>query len=294
MGEMEHLLNSVSVFISAHAQDLKNFFESVFVTSVAGALAGAFFGAWGAQRIAERSKQRDEILVELRSTNAAISVVFYISNALLSFKKQEIRPLKATFDAQREAISKILERAKANPAESVSIRHIGDYRSLSTLSIPIPIIEKLGFDNLSVGVKALTLISTLTNTALMLNQAIVGHNKLIDFVKTSNLSDREAMFCHLGLEYTPGSSNKEYSDNLEAIYSFTDDGIFFSRQLLEELIKHGEAKRLRFQKRYGRSGDLPIIAKPLFAKAEEAGLMPDPAKYTDWQSMFVDPKNAKT
>ena len=291
---MEHLLNSVSVFISAHAQDLKNFFESVFVTSVAGALAGAFFGAWGAQRIAERSKQRDEMLTELRSTNAAISVVFYINNALLSFKKQEMKPLKIAFDAQRGEISKVLERSRVNPTESVAIRHIGDYRSLSTLSLPISIIEKLGFDNLSVGVKALTLISTLTNTSLMLNQAIVGHNKLIDFVKTSNFSDREAMFWHLGLEYSPGSSNKEYSDNLEAIYLFTDDGIFFSCQLLEELIKHGEAKRLSFQKRYGRSGELPIIAKPLFAKAEEAGLMPDPTKYTDWQTIFVDPNNVKT
>jgi hypothetical protein len=36
-------------------------------------------------------------------------------------------------------------------------------------------------------------------------------------------TDKEAMFWHLGLEYSPGSSNKNYSDNLEAIYLFTDD-----------------------------------------------------------------------
>ena len=42
--------SSIFAHISAHAQDVREFLNSVFVTSVAGALAGAFFGAWGAQR----------------------------------------------------------------------------------------------------------------------------------------------------------------------------------------------------------------------------------------------------
>ena len=36
--------------------------NSNFVTSIVGALAGAFFGAWGAQKIAARAKRRDDHL----------------------------------------------------------------------------------------------------------------------------------------------------------------------------------------------------------------------------------------
>ena len=42
-----------------------------FLIAVAGSLAGAFAGAWGAQRIAERGKNRKELLEEIRNTNAA-------------------------------------------------------------------------------------------------------------------------------------------------------------------------------------------------------------------------------
>jgi hypothetical protein len=284
--------NFITSYAYEHVQSVTNFFNSVFVTSIAGALAGAFFGALGAQRIAERSKQRDELLKEIRRTNAAISLAFYINNTLLSFKKQQIKPLKDEFDAHYLEVSENLRQAKLKPKEQRTIHHRPNFRSFSTIPMPIPILQDLGFSEMSVGVKILTLISTLANTIESLNQAIEGRNRLIEFVKQRGFDQRELLFWYFGLEYAPGSSNREYTDTLQGVYVLTDDGIYFSQQLSSELVKHGESAKLRFERRFG--GGAPVVATPLFTKAEQAGLMPDPKNYEDWNNIIVDPSKLKT
>ena len=54
----------------------KNLANSAFFASLVAALAGAFAGAFAAQRIAERGKHREELLREIRNTNAAIAVAY--------------------------------------------------------------------------------------------------------------------------------------------------------------------------------------------------------------------------
>ena len=49
----------------------KGLANSAFFASLVAALAGAFASAFAAQRIAERGKYREELLREIRNTNAA-------------------------------------------------------------------------------------------------------------------------------------------------------------------------------------------------------------------------------
>jgi hypothetical protein len=79
----------------------KNFLNSNFVTALIGSGAGAGVGAWVAQRIVARGKERDELLAEIRNTNAATVVALGICNTFLAIKKQHVKRLKETFDKQK-------------------------------------------------------------------------------------------------------------------------------------------------------------------------------------------------
>ncbi|MGH8730204.1 MAG: hypothetical protein ACREVF_00660 [Burkholderiales bacterium] len=91
----------------------KNFANSAFITALLGSLAGAFAGAAAAQRIAERSKHREELLREIRNTNAAIALAFGVCNTLLALKKQHVKSLKESYDAQKAALLEFQRKRKA-------------------------------------------------------------------------------------------------------------------------------------------------------------------------------------
>ena len=87
--------------IAALWQSSKDFLNSNFFTAIAGACAGAFAGAYGAQRIVARGKEREELLAEIRNTNAATVVALGVCNTFLAIKKQHVKRLKETFDKQK-------------------------------------------------------------------------------------------------------------------------------------------------------------------------------------------------
>jgi len=91
---VDNLGNEIGTFIKAHWLDVKDFFNSVFFTAIAGSLAGAFAGALAARRMADKTRNREELLKEIRATNAAIMLAFGICNYHLSIKKQHIKSLK--------------------------------------------------------------------------------------------------------------------------------------------------------------------------------------------------------
>jgi hypothetical protein len=72
-----------------------------FFTAIAGACADAFAGAYGAQRIVARGKEKEELLAEIRNTNAATVVALGICNTFLAIKKQHVKWLKETFEGQK-------------------------------------------------------------------------------------------------------------------------------------------------------------------------------------------------
>ena len=69
------------------------FLNSSFISAFLSALAGAGFGVWGAQSLAERSARAKELLEALRQANAIVVLASTIANQALSVKKQHIKPL---------------------------------------------------------------------------------------------------------------------------------------------------------------------------------------------------------
>ena len=268
--------------LTAHWLEINDFFNSVFFTAIAGSLAGAFAGAYGAQRIAERAKYRDQLLKEVRDTNAAIMVAFGVCNSLLSMKKQHVRSLKEDFETQKTAL---LDHYKNRELGKISkdeiFRFKADLQTLSLPSLPVDILQKQVFEKLSLVGRPLSLTTMLSQTVHSLSASLEKRNQLIESYKASD-GFSPAQYFGLPLD---GQVNQDYPSVIDAIYHQTDDGIFFSQLLCKDLVEHGNQIVDQFKKHFKKGA--PTISETDFAKAEKSDLMPNADNYVDWFTMFV-------
>jgi hypothetical protein len=146
-------------------QDIFDFFNSVFFTSITGALAGALGGAVAAQRIADSGKAKDELLREIRVTNAATIVAFSIANTLISSKKQQLKPLKFEYDEQKVAAEKAMLEQQSRP---VVFEFRPNFSTLPTLDLPLPILQAHIFEKLSLQGRPILITTTLAQTIVAL------------------------------------------------------------------------------------------------------------------------------
>jgi hypothetical protein len=255
-------------FLTAFWQTGTTFLNSNFFITIASSCAGAFFGAWGAQRIAARGKERDELLTEIRNTNATTMVAVGMCNSFLGIKRQTVKPLKDLYDVQKAAY------------DDHSQKFVADLRSFFLPPFPIEILREQMFEKLSLSGRPLLLINALSETVHGVNTSIDNRNKLIEHYKTSRISPDNLVSLYFGLPQASSHViNQEYPASIEQIYRHTDDGIFFSHMLSFDLFDHGKQLAQRFKQRFGK--DAPaVLNKPDFTDA--AALMPEVGNYVDW------------
>jgi hypothetical protein len=286
-GWLDSAINALSVklfsLVDAYWPTVKDFFNSGFFTAIVASFAAAFAGARAAQLIAEKRRNRDELLKEIRVTNAATMVAFGICNTLLSAKQQHIKPIKTHFDQQRASTRQAIAKQQSGQAGMVEFH--ADFRTLPILTLPLSILQSQVFEKLSLHGRPIALLTTLIQSVDGLNTAIEKRNQLVEFYKASSLPPNRLLALYFGFPFNGGQVNQEYPDSIGAIYAQTDDGIFFSVQLCNELSQHGDDLSALFTKQFGRGS--PRITKPDFSKAKDADLMPSDGNYADWFSMFV-------
>jgi hypothetical protein len=258
------------------------FLNTVFFSSIVGAAAGAYAGAYGAQRIAERTKYREQLLKELRDTNAATNLTFGICNSLLAMKRQHIKALKENFDTQKAAILEHLRKLRAGEIpRGTEFEYVADLQTLSLPPLPIGILQQQSFEKLSLVGRPLTLTTTLGQTLHGLSASLEKRNKLIATYKASSMPVSPPIY----FGFPHGDTvNLDYPSTVEAIYRQTDDGIFFSHLLNKDLTAHGNQLAERFKKLFGKGA--PPVTECDFSQPEQSGLMPDPKNYPDWFNAF--------
>ncbi len=252
------------------------------------ALAGALGGALAAQRIGDRAKQRDEILHEIRSTNAAIVMAFAIFNAGLSLKRQYIKDLYETYTAKKEELKKFQERRAAglqDPNLPFSLQT--DFRSLHMPVVPIDLLRNVMFESISATGRTLTAVTTLDSVIAELSNIIQKRNDLIERFRQIDPTQNDLIpSLYFGLPYAEGHLSTEYPDTVEALYRLTDDIIFFSELMCNDLMSHGNRildqykKIAKIKKENIRTID--------FTGAHREGNMPNAADYSDWLKGFPD------
>lgn len=284
----QSICNSWSVlsdFVSLEAT--KNFANSAFVTSLLGALAGAFAGAAAAQRIAERSKHREELLREMRNTNAAIALVFGICNTLLSLKKQHVKSLKESYDAQKVALIEFHRQRKAGEIpQDLPFEFKADLQTLQPQALPMDTLRAIVFERLSIVGRPLNLVVTLTQTVESLAESLAKRNSLIEGYKVEFAKETQRLVpLYFGLPFGEGHVNLDYPGTIDAIYNQTDNGVFFGNLLCKDLHEHGKQLSDAFKKKF--KNDPPRISEVDFGSAAADGLMPDEKNYADWVKAFI-------
>ena len=261
--------------------------NSNFTIALVGGCTGAVGGALGAQHIAERAKRREDLLKELRNTNAAIMVSFSICNAALALKKQHVLPLKELFQKDKAALLEFKEkRKKGEIPKDVEHRIGADLRTFPGLVVPIETLKSLVYERISAYGRPLALVSVLEQSLVGLAEAVRRRDEMVHrFVSRSIPPEHFAQF-YFGLPLPSGDTNQEYSDLVEGIYSYVDDVAFFSSLLCEDLIKHGEAVRKPL---VGKSEkNIPKVSTADFGTPKAKGLIPKEDQYADWISAFTE------
>lgn len=267
-------------------EGVKTFANSGFVIALIGSFAGALAGALGAQRIVERSKERELGLLQLRNTNKAIMVAFSVCNSMIAIKHQHVANLHATFRRQKEDLLDFKRRrdAGAIPRET-PFEFQADLRTLPAPLAPFDVLQTQVFERLSVTGRPLALVTTLSQTILSLASSIATRNALIvRFRNTGGSANPKFLNLYFGLPSSSGHHSTEYADTIEAIHNLTDDAIFFSHLICVDLRDHGRIVLERYKARF--KDDSQSVSKPDFSKAKETGLFPDEANYQDWLRGF--------
>jgi hypothetical protein len=275
-------IRAVADKVLGAAQD---FFGSAFAVAAVGSGLAAFAGAVAAQRIIERSKQREDLLREIRNTNASIMVAFSISNSLLSLKKQHVKSLRDTFETQ--VVTFACHQTRVLLRRPVPLAIHFDFRSLSPPELPLDVLQTQVFEKLSLTGRALGLMTALRQSATGLSQSIIARNELVaKFRSRQVVNSIELLPEYLGLpQGRKQVIDQNYPDYVKAIYAQTDDGIFFSNLLAKDLMEHGKKIAARFKATFGEGA--PNINALVYEEARVAGLMPDESNYADWLTMFL-------
>lgn len=103
-----------------------------------------------------------------------------------------------------------------------------DMQTLQFQALPMDTLRAVAFERLSIVGRPLNLVVTLTQVVQSLDESIAKRNTLIDGYKTEFAKDNQGFVqLYFGLPYGEGHVNLDYPGTINAIYSQTDDGIFF-------------------------------------------------------------------
>ncbi|QLH73465.1 hypothetical protein [Rhodopseudomonas palustris] len=288
-GLLSYLPNWHETFeqIKDAATSVRTVLESNFTTSLVGSLAGAFGGAWAAQKIAEKSKLRDELMREIRQTNAASSMVYGVANAHLGLKRQFVKELKDTYDKEQQKFANFLaQRASgAIPANQPYVLSV-DLQTIKPLLSPVTEIKELVFDRISLTGPSLLLVPVLLSSIQALTESMEGRNKLSDDWRASNPPNIVELY--LGVPQG-GVVDRRYQMLIESIYRQTDDVIAFSTMIGEDL--YGHAIELRKQLRNKCKVEGPLVSTVDLSRFKD--IMPPDSEYENFRTMYKDWKNAR-
>ncbi len=278
---MEMIFQYIYEFELGSAYNLMN---SQFISSVVGALTGAFFGAYAAHKIGTNARKRELLEAQLRSTNVAISSAFLTCNSVLGLKGQHVKSLYEDHIAERARFETTLK----NPPASGQIHFAMDLKTLHMPFVPFDDVLRTIQEQVNVRGRPLALVSAIQNSLASLRESLVYRNKLIDQFKSNfqRVPEQQKLEIYFGLPLPDGSVNQEYPDTLKAISNYTDDVIFFSSLLCSDLVAHGEKIRAQYRAAFGRH--LDKTTSPDFKTEKADKLMPDEKEYKDWLTMFQE------
>ncbi|MES2724887.1 MAG: hypothetical protein V4656_17180 [Pseudomonadota bacterium] len=249
-----------------------------------GPLAGALVGALTAQGIAKRNADVQRQLDELRATNAAVSAAVSIADLAATFKDQQVRSMKETYDKLSDA-----RDAWAAGPRAMPFHFQADLEALPAFRAAIPMLEKLIYERINSSGAVLALFALIAQSAASVGDAVELRNTIVDELKArSPVPPDELADIYFGLVTAQGHADSRFRSAIEALASHVDGTLFGAYALAKELSKHAQSlavtKATRFRKPAQRKG-FPQAAGAKFGPLEEGGLLPP--LDADWEKYFA-------
>jgi hypothetical protein len=237
---------------AAHALGPKD-----LLIAAVGSAAGAWGGAYAAQRIAERGALRKVLTDEIRATNAAHSLVVHACNDLVQLRRQLVDPAVQFYDEQKAAflaheltkVSIVLQEFNAPLPDADIIRD----RVLALQAPPRASILSMSFASA---------IHGLQRSFLRRDEWIASFREQERHAKTD---DPLLLMRYLALPTDKGT-DAFYEHVLHNIQQQVRGALYFSYQLALELSAHGEGKADQFKLHFGKP--TPPVHRADFSKAE--------------------------
>ncbi len=239
--------------------------------AVVSTFIAAFAGTWGAQVLAERKADRKALLSEIRGTNAALGLVFTITNTYITAKKQHIRALVQDYEAQVAARKAHFAGAGAGSPFACHL----DLQTIAPPFSPIDELRQMLREKITPDGRALILLTPLVQSIHSFADTVTQRNDWIAEVKAMpEHSDALVAAWFFGNSYAPGRIDDRYPTLISALKHETDDCIAFSILIGQSLVSYGE----RLTTRYGDGA--PRISKASYDNAGD--LLPDMSLYAAW------------
>jgi len=232
----------------------------------------AYFGARGAQRVISKNNTLEASRRDIHLISSAQMICLSIANSAMAMKRQHVRPLSENYSKQ------------------VSIAREGVERSLPTVHIqmdlqklPVPFLattqlEKILFENISLSGRALSAFNALIGAINLMRESIIDRNDLVDRWHEQGMEQEKILRKYLSFPDERGF-DEIYSNLVDAILSYTNDVIFFSMILENDLRAIGEDMRAKFP-----GNDPPELPKISWSNVDE--LIPKHTEYSDWLKGF--------
>lgn len=232
----------------------------------------------------ERSAQRKMLLLEIRSTNAALTIAHTIWMGALSLKQQYVKNLRDEHRRHQELYEAHTSRREGSidsPSEYLTIR--ANLIVVVAPLLPIQLLQSHTFEKISITGRALLLTTAIAQAADYLASSMHRRNEIVGELLRDNISGQELLNRYLGLETSAGSKNSEYPQTIQQIYEMTDDLLACSELLANELHQHGLSMFKQLPPRI--RNDLPPIVLPDLEAMRRDGWAPAEAAYAPWTSV---------
>lgn len=267
-------------------ESIRAFLNSAFVSAFLSALAGAGLGVWGAQRLAQQSIRRKELLDALRQANGLVVLASTISNQALALKKQHVLPLSQTYFEDRKAAEAANEIVLSDGVLKGGARFKAEMVHITPLTVPVEALKSLTYSAQLMPGRALALVAMVEQSLTEFAHALRVRSEQIELLKGSDLSQEIFLQSYFGLKRRDGNVDSLYHDSMVAIQHYIDDVAFFSSELADEIQAHAVRIRQRLVK---LMKEVPKASAVDFSGARNSGLMPPRENYSSWLSGFRTP-----
>lgn len=248
---------------------------------------GAYFGARSAQKIDNRRTDLDAIVSAHNAVGVLTILAHDIFNTYFSMKSQYLDKICKKYDSQKIKLDDYflngMKEENARPPQ-----FLADYRKLENVEVNFESMEALMMRQISPSSKILSCMLMLKKSSIGLSRTIVERSELVDMHK--NMKDKNhSIHMYLGRPTHMAIIDTSFPDNISALSNQCDDCLFYSKQLVDELMQLGVDMQKKNRKKFGNR--IPKIPYILW---DEKGLktwMPDYSNYSEWTEKFLVERN---